>query len=104
MGWYQEAGAKEGGGDMIEPTGDVIKDFQKESRACHKRKERTLAGKALAVIEILTCNDELEGSSPEHQLLGKIYMFAHVAVGCCKNPHEDWVRELESTYLESGSE
>ena len=48
--------------------------------------------KALAVIEALS----MEGFTGD--VIGSIYKYAHVAQGNCANAHEDWVRELETTY------
>ena len=30
--------------------------------------------------------------------LDSIYTFAHIANGHCKNPHKDWVKDLDKTY------
>jgi len=54
-----------------------------------------LTQKALTVIQVLTSEDICMDNA---QRLDMIYKFAHVAEGKCKNPHLDWVTELETTY------
>ena len=54
----------------------------------------TTQPKALAVIEGLILLQE-----PTFGLLADLYKFAHVGLGECGNAHEDWVRELEDTYV-----
>jgi len=50
--------------------------------------------KALVAIEGLMF-DDIEMTCEDK--LARIYKFAHVALGTCQNPHEDWVRELDET-------
>jgi len=47
--------------------------------------------KALRTIEGICLLDE----KPEN---GNFYRIAHVALGTCENPHEDWVKFLNNTY------
>ena len=51
--------------------------------------------KALITIEGLTYEDIT--TQPEKKL-EMIYRFAHIARGECKNPHENWQRELDEAY------
>lgn len=55
---------------------------------------RTLKGKALRTIDMLTCNDDFK----DNELLSLIYRIAHSASGVCGNSHEDWQKEIEKTY------
>jgi len=71
----------------------------------HKGKpNRTLERKALAVIEALASDDccqELELSKPNDLLTQKllsIYEYAHIALGDCRNPHDDWRAKLLKAY------
>jgi len=58
-----------------------------------------LKDKAIEVIEALTCSDDFARSnSREHQILTLVYKFAHIAKGTCKNPHADWVGELNQQW------
>ncbi len=50
--------------------------------------------KALAVIESLTAG----GFKVDSKLVESCYEYAHVALGNCKNPHKDWVKELDDMY------
>ncbi len=63
-----------------------------------KRREgkasRTLKGKALCLIDMLTCNDDFS----DNELLSLIYRIAHSAAGVCGNPHEDWQEEIHRLY------
>ncbi len=47
--------------------------------------------KALRTIEGICLLDE----KPEN---AKFYKIAHIALGHCGNPHEDWVKELDVVY------
>jgi len=58
-----------------------------------KRKRLNRKDKALLVIEGMILATE-----PGDEFSGAIYKFAHVGLGDCRNPHEDWVKELEKTY------
>jgi hypothetical protein len=50
--------------------------------------------KALQVIEALTTDDFVINE----KLIDEIYKIAHVALGHCTNPHEDWKEELLDTH------
>lgn len=49
--------------------------------------------KALRVIEAITSESTLNTKQKE-----AIYKFSHTALGECKNPHTDWVEELDKAY------
>lgn len=50
---------------------------------------------ALAVIEGLTSEDI--NLKPEKRI-ERIYKYAHIAIGSCKNKHEDWKAEMQTDY------
>ncbi len=59
----------------------------------------SLHEKALMTIEELTCNDDFSmKETPECKLLCAIYRYAHIGLGRCQNPHEEWARELDQVY------
>lgn len=56
--------------------------------------------KALLIIEALTL---MWAEGPQTQeraqaFIGGIYRYSHIARGECKNPHADWLVELNQTY------
>ena len=52
--------------------------------------------KALIILEVYGLG-ELKFKSIE-DLTDRIYKLAHIANGSCKNPHDDWKREIEEEY------
>lgn len=54
------------------------------------KEELDVREKALLVIEHMAANDEL----------WDYFKFAHITLGDCSNPHNDWVRKLNKTYNE----
>jgi len=60
-----------------------------------ERSEMNIKNKALLTIEGLTFEDI---TTPPEKKLSMIYKFAHIARGECKNPHADWVKELDGCY------
>lgn len=58
--------------------------------------------RAIAVIEALTLIWENGPQSHEraNAILGGIYRYSHLARGECKNPHADWLVELNQTYAD----
>ena len=65
-----------------------------EEIQARKPKRPSLRYKALYVIEVLAGGDFDQNETG----LSAIYKFAHVALGTCPNPHDDWREELEETY------
>jgi len=60
-----------------------------------------LSEKALMVIEgmlLATGEGVLLPTGREYEMLQACYKFAHVGLGRCKNPHKDWVDDLNYTY------
>ena len=55
--------------------------------------------KALKVIELMCLySTKDDGAEVLSAILEDIYSYAHVAIGNCKNPHKDWVNELDIVY------
>jgi len=74
-------------------SSDIPKEL-KEMRKREAKVTRTLMGKALRTIDMLTCNDDFANC----ELLSLIYRIAHSASGVCLNPHESWREEIHKTY------
>lgn len=67
-------------------------DAIKEDRPAHKETiDNDLARRALRVIEGLTFSDI--ANDPQDKI-EEIYKYAHIALGDCKNQHDDWNDEL----------
>jgi len=56
--------------------------------------------KALKVIQALTTlyEDGKQSHKDAENMLCNIYKYSHIAIGSCKNPHKDWIKELNDMY------
>jgi len=52
--------------------------------------------KALQVIEFIALDSG--ETRQDDETMSLIYRISHVANGDCKNPHEDWLKELDDIY------
>lgn len=64
-----------------------------EREEMYRIAEADIKAKALYTIEGM-----ILGVEPENKMLNACYKFAHVALGHCENPHNEWLKELEETY------
>jgi len=75
----------------------MIKEMQtelermKERQRLMGRRNVALKTKALEAIEGICMLDERDQDNP-------FYKIAHVALGVCENPHEDWQSELDAVH------
>ncbi len=62
--------------------------------------QQQIQAKAIVVIEALTLMWENGPQSHDraNAFIGGIYRYSHLARGGCKNPHADWLVELNQTY------
>jgi len=70
---------------------DKVKLELKKRRKEMRTKNVILKTKALEVIEGICLLDEKDVCKP-------FYRVAHVALGRCGNPHEDWRKELDKLH------
>jgi len=56
--------------------------------------------KALKVIEGLTIlyEDGRKTHKDAENILEEIYQYSHIALGSCKNKHENWIKQMEDMY------
>ena len=49
----------------------------------------------MELIESITCCAWYEDDKTKAKLFDDIYKIAHIANSRCKNPHKDWVKQVE---------
>ena len=76
---------------------DWVKREKAKLEKIHKRGEKakkSFKNRALLVIETL-CGNDITWTDQNRI---DIYEIAHVALGTCSNPHEDWVKKTEDLF------